>query len=239
MTSGIVLGLIPARGGSKGVNKKNIRHLLGKPLISYTIECARACSFIDKVVVSTDDAEIAEISKQWGAEVPFIRPSNLAQDDTPMLPVMQHAIETVEAIYREPANILILLDPTSPLRQVKDIQEALSLFRRDSACQAVVSGCEAHRSPYFNMVRLEDGLVQILIPTDKDIGCRQDCPPVYDLDTTVWIYSREAIMDIRQRIPPRTRLYLVPKERSIHIDSEWDFMIVEFLMKESSEVKNA
>lgn len=238
MNSGIVLGLIPARGGSKGIKNKNIRHLLGKPLISYTIDCARACSSIDKAVVSTDDSEIAEISRKWGAEVPFIRPLELAKSDTPMLPVMQHAVESVEAIYRERVNILILLDPTSPLRKVKDIEEALSLFYRDGACQAVVSGCEAHRSPYFNVVRLEDGFVQILIQTDKDIGCRQECPPVYDLDTTVWIYSREAIMDIGKRIPPRTRLYLVPEERSIHIDTELDFMIVEFLMKQSSEVTN-
>jgi len=234
----MVLGLIPARGGSKGIKKKNIRHLLGKPLISYTVECAHACSFIDKVVVSTDDSEIAEISREWGAEVPFIRPPELAKDDTPMLPVMQHAVESVEAIYRERVNILILLDPTSPLRKVKDVEEALSLFSRDGACQAVVYGCEAHRSPYFNMVRVEDGFVQILMQTDKDIGCRQECPPVYDLDTTVWIYSREAIMDIGKRIPPRTRLYLVPEERSIHIDTELDFMIVEFLMKQSSEVTN-
>lgn len=234
----MVLGLIPARGGSKGIKKKNIRHLLGKPLISYTVECARACSFIDKVVVSTDDSEIAEISREFGAEVPFIRPPELAKDDTPMLPVMQHTVETVEAIYRERVNILILLDPTSPLRKVKDIEEALSLFYRDGACQAVVSGCEAHRSPYFNIVRLVDGFVRILMHTDKDIGCRQECPPVYDLDTTVWIYSREAIMDIGKRIPPRTRLYLVPEERSIHIDTELDFMIVEFLMKQSNEVTN-
>jgi CMP-N,N'-diacetyllegionaminic acid synthase len=234
----MVLGLIPARGGSKGIKKKNIRHLLGKPLISYTVECARACSSIDKAVVSTDDSEIAEISREWGAEVPFIRPPELAKDDTPMLPVMQHAVQSVEEIYRERVNILILLDPTSPLRKVKDVEEALSLFYRDGACQAVVSGCEAHRSPYFNMIRLEDGFVQILIQTDKEIGCRQECPPVYDLDTTVWIYSREAIMDIGKRIPPRTRLYLVPEERSIHIDTELDFMIVEFLMQQSSEVTN-
>lgn len=239
MNSGMVLGLIPARGGSKGIKKKNIRHLLGKPLISYTIECALACSLIDKVVVSTDDSEIAEISRESGAEVPFVRPPELAKDDTPMLPVMQHAIETVEETYREKVDILILLDPTSPLRKVKDIEEAFSLFTHDGACQAVVSGCKAHRSPYFNMVRLEDGFVQMLVQTDKDIGRRQDCPPVYDLDTTVWIYSRETIMDIRKRIPPLTRLYIVPEERSIHIDTERDFMIVEFLMRESSEVKNA
>jgi CMP-N,N'-diacetyllegionaminic acid synthase len=238
MNSGMVLGLIPARGGSKGIKKKNIRQLLGKPLISYTIECARACSFINKAVVSTDDSEIAKISRKWGAEVPFIRPAELAKDDTPMLPVMQHAVQSVEEIYREKVKILVLLDPTSPLRKVKDIEEALSLFHRDGTCQAVVSGCEAHHSPYFNMVCLENGFVQILIHTDKDLGCRQECPPVYDLDTTVWIYSREAIMDIGKRIPPRTRLFLVPEERSIHIDTELDFKIVEFLMKQSREVTN-
>ena len=239
MNAGIVLGLIPARGGSKGIKKKNIKNLLGKPLISYTIECARACSLLDKVIVSTDDPEIAEISKEWGAEVPFKRPADLAKDNTPMLPVMQHAIETAETVYKEKVNILILLDPTSPLRKVKDIEQAFSIFNKDKTCQAVVSGCKAHRSPYFNMVRLEDDFVQILIRSDKDIGCRQDCPPVFDLDTTVWMYSREAIMDTGKRIPPNTRLLVVPEERSIHIDTELDFKIVEFLMRESRKVTNA
>ncbi len=239
MNAGMKLGLIPARGGSKGIKKKNIRNLLGKPLISYTIECALACSFLDKVIVSTDDPEIAEISKEWGAEVPFKRPPELARDNTPMLPVMQHAIETAETVYKETVDILILLDPTSPLRMVKDIEQALSIFNKDKICLAVVSGKEAHRSPYFNMVHLVDDFVQILIPSDKNIGCRQDCPPLFDLDTTVWIYSREAIMDTGKRIPPYTRLLVVPEERSIHIDTELDFKIVEFLMRESRKVTNA
>ncbi len=239
MKEGMKLGLIPARGGSKGINKKNIKNLLGRPLISYTIECARACSFLDKVIVSTDDPEIAEISKEWGAEVPFERPPELAQDNTPMLPVMQHSIETAEAVYKKKVNILILLDPTSPLRKVEDIEQALSIFNKDKTCQAVVSGKEAHHSPYFNMVSLEENFVKILIGSDQDIGCRQDCPPVFDLDTTVWIYSREAIMDLGQRIPPRTRLLVVPEERSIHIDTELDFKFVEFLLKDSSEDANA
>ena len=156
-----------------------------------------------------------------------------------MLPVMQHAIETAETVYKEKVNILILLDPTSPLRKVKDIEQALSIFNKDKTCQAVISGCEAHRSPSFNMVRLEDDFVQILIRSDKDIGCRQDCPPVFDLDSTVWMYSREAIMDMGKRIPPCTRLYIVPEERSSHIDTELDFKIVEFLMRESRKVTNA
>ena len=239
MKTGMKLGLIPARGGSKGIKKKNIKNLLGKPLISYTIEIALACSLLDKVIVSTDDPEIAEISKEWGAEVPFQRPADLAKDNTPMMPVMQHAIESVETIYKEKVNILILLDPTSPLRKVEDIEQALFIFNKDKTCQAVASGCAAHHNPYFNMVRLKDDSAQILIPSDKDIGCRQDCPPVFDLDTTVWMYSREAIMDIGKRIPLRTRLYMVPEERSIHIDTELDFKIVEFLMRKSMEASNA
>ncbi len=239
MNAGMKLGLIPARGGSKGIKKKNIRNLLGKPLISYTIECSRACSFLDKVIVSTDDPEIAEISKEWGAEVPFKRPPELAKDNIPMMPVMQHAIETAETVYKEKVNILILLDPTSPLRKVQDIEQAFLIFNKDKTCQAVISGKEAHRSPHFNMVRLEDDFVQILIRSDKDIGCRQDCPPVFDLDTTVWMYSREAIMDMGMRIPPYTRLLVVPEERSIHIDTELDFKIVEFLMRKSRKVSNA
>lgn len=228
----MILGLIPARGGSKGIKKKNIRPLLGRPLISYTIECALACSLIDKVIVSTDDPEIAEIAKKWEAEVPFIRPSELAKDNTPMLPVMQHALETVESLYQERVDILILLDPTSPLRKVKDIEEAFSIYNEDKTCQAVVSGREAHRNPYFNMLQLENDYVHLLIEPDKEIGRRQDCPPVFDLDTTVWIYSRAALMDIGQRIPPRTRFYRVPEARSYHIDTEFDLKIVESLIRE-------
>lgn len=227
----MVLGLIPARGGSKGIKNKNIRYLLGKPLIAYAVQCGLACNKIDKLVVSTDSEEIAEIARECGADVPFIRPAELAGDETPMMPVMQHCIETVEAMYREKVNVLVLLDSTSPLRKVEDIEGALSLFSEEGSCEAVISGCRAHNNPYFNMITLMDGYARLVIPTD--IGRRQDCPPVYDLDTTVWVYSRRAIMEIGQRIPPHTRFYSVPEERSVHIDTEIDFKIVEYLMSQS------
>ncbi|MBA7608369.1 CMP-N,N'-diacetyllegionaminic acid synthase [subsurface metagenome] len=231
-SSYMTLGLIPARGGSKGIRRKNTRHLSGKPLIAYSIECGLACPSIDKVVVSTDDREIAEFSREWGAEVPFMRPSELAQDETPMLQVMQHALETAENIYHKKVDTLVLLQPTSPLRKASDIEESLLIYLQDKDCQAVISGRIAHFNPYFNMAFLEEGYVRLAIPPSEDIGSRQKCPAVYDLDGTVWIYSREALMDIKKRIPPRTRLFEVPEERVIEIDTELDFKIAEFLMSQ-------
>ncbi|MBW8039128.1 MAG: acylneuraminate cytidylyltransferase family protein [Planctomycetes bacterium] len=231
-SSCFTLGLIPARGGSKGIRRKNTRYLSGKPLIAYSIECGLACPSIDKVVVSTDNREIAEISRDLGAEVPFMRPSELAQDETPMLQVMQHALETAENIYHKKVDTLVLLQPTSPLRKVSDIEESLLIYLQDKDCQAVISGRTAHFNPYFNMACLEEGYVQLAIPPSEDIGSRQKCPVVYDLDGTVWIYSREALMDIKKRIPPRTRLFEVPEERVIEIDTELDFKIAEILMSQ-------
>ncbi len=227
---GIVLGLVPARGGSKGVKRKNVRSLVGRPLIAYAIEVGLSCPSIDRLVVSTDDGEIARIARVLGAEVPFMRPASLARDDTPMLPVLRHALECMERIHETIVSTVVLLDPTSPFRTVDDIDRALGLFYKDGGCHAVVSGCMARHSPEFNMVRLEEGRARLLMPTARHIGRRQDCPPSYDLDTTVWIYSREALMEIGERIPPDTRLYQVPEERSFHIDTEFDFMVAELLL---------
>ena len=228
----MVLGLIPARGGSKGVPQKNIRLVRGKPLIAWAIECGLASPAIDHLIVSTDSEKIAEIARQWGAEVPFLRPSELAEDTTPMLPVMQHAIVEAEKYYENAVGVLILLDPTAPLRTVDDIENSLRLFR-NSDCSAVISGNAARRSPYFNMVVPEDGYVRIAISNRRAIGCRQDSPPVFDLNTVVWIYSRSALMQERSRIPQKTVLYEVPAERAIDLDTELDFKILQSFMDAS------
>ena len=227
----IVLGVIPARGGSKGVPGKNIRPVHGKPLIAYSIECGLKCPSIDHLIVTTDSQEIADIARKWGADVPFLRPKELAGDTAPMLPVMQHAVIAAEEYYDRRLSTLVLLDPTGPLRVVDDVEGCLKLFR-DSDCDAVISGNTAHRSPYFNMVMENDGYVCLVIPTSEAIGRRQDSPPVYDLNTVVWVYSREALMEEAARIPARTLLYVVPPERAIDIDTELDFKILEFLMGE-------
>jgi len=229
----MILGFVPARGGSKGIKKKNIKELLGKPLIAYSIEQGLASTVIDKVVVSTDDAEIADIARAAGAEVPFMRPAELARDDTPMFPVMEHALDAVEAEYGEQVSHLVLLDATSPLRVSSDIEEAMKLFE-GGGCDAVISGSEAHRSPWFNMVAIDGEGYAGLLNGSGDVGRRQDCPEAYDLDTTVWIYTREAIKVIKKRMPPRTRLYKVPPERAFHIDTELDFELVSFLMKRTT-----
>ena len=229
----MILGVVPARGGSKGVPGKNIRPVLGKPLIAYSIECGLRCPSIDRLIVSTDSPEIAEIAQHLGSEVPFMRPSELAGDLVPMLPVLQHSLQAAEKHYGKIVEALVLLDPTGPLRTVDDVEGCLKLFRR-SHCDAVISGNTAHRSPYFNMVAQRDGYIHLVIPTAESIGRRQDSPPVYDLNTVVWVYSRKALMDEAARIPRRSLLYLVPAERSIDIDTELDFKILEFLMSQGA-----
>lgn len=228
----MVLGIIPARGGSKGVPGKNIRLVLGKPLISYSIECGLECPSIDHLIVSTDSQEIADIARKCGADVPFIRPKELAGDTVPMLPVLQHAITVTEKQYDKTISAVVLLDPTGPLRTVDDVEGCLKLYR-DSDCDAVVSGNRAHRSPYFNMVVPYNGYIRLVIPTSEPIGRRQDSPPVYDLNTVVWVYSRKALMEEKARIPRRTLLYLVPPERAVDIDTELDFRILECLLGQS------
>jgi len=131
-----ILALIPARGGSKGLPRKNIKPLLGKPLIAWTIEQSLASKYLDKVVVSTEDKEIAEISKKYGAEVPFIRPKELAKDDTPSIDVVLHAIDFLEK--KELFNIIVLLQPTSPLRTISDIDNSIEFLFSKNA-QAIIS----------------------------------------------------------------------------------------------------
>lgn len=226
----MVLGVIPARGGSKGVPGKNIRPVLDKPLIAYAIECGLKCPSIDHLIVSTESQEIASIARKCGADVPFMRPRELAEDTTPMLPVLQHAVVASEEYYDKMLSTLVLLDPTGPLRTVDDVENCLKLFK-SSNCDAVISGNVAHRSPYFNMVIKENNYVRLAFPTSKPIGRRQDSPPVYDLNTVVWVYSRKALMEERARIPKKTLLYLVPPERAIDIDTELDFKILEFMIR--------
>lgn len=235
--SNITLGVIPARAGSKGVPHKNIKNVAGKPLIAYAIECGLASESLDHVMVSTDSTQIVNIAQRYGADVPSIRPAELAHDSTPMLPVLQHAIVEAEKYYNGIVATLVLIDPTAPLRTVEDIESALRLFKQND-CEAVVSGNTAHRSPFFNMVKLKDGYVRLAQDFGSSIGRRQDAPELYDLNTVVWIYSRKALMEEQQRIPDRTILYLVPRERSLDLDTEFDFRLLENLLKTLYDVNN-
>lgn len=229
--SGIILGIIPARGGSKGVKDKNIRLLLGKPLIAYSIECGLSCPSIDRLIVSTDSEKIADISKRYGAEIPFIRPSELARDDTPMMPVLEHAIKTCENIYSSQIRAIVLLDATSPLRMANDIENCIKIFN-DGDGDAVISAAPARRNPYFNMVVIENSYIRLAIEPERPITRRQDCPPVYDLNNSIWVFSRKAVIEDKQRIPKRSKIYLMDEFSSVDVDRELDFKILEILIKE-------
>lgn len=229
MKESIVLGVIPARGGSKGVPGKNIRPVRGKPLIAYAIECGLKAPSIDHLIVSTDRPEIAEIAVAFGADVPFMRPDELASDTTPTLPVLQHAIVCSEKHYGKLVECVVVLDPTAPLREVEDIEGCIKIFMA-SDCDAVVSGNVAHRSPYFNMVTDHNGYMNLVIPPGKSINRRQDSPEVFDLNTVAWVYSRRALMEEEERLPKKTLLYKVPRERSIDLDAEFDFLLLDFFL---------
>jgi CMP-N,N'-diacetyllegionaminic acid synthase len=226
----IIVATICARGGSKGVPGKNIRHLCGKPLIVHTIETAQRCRLIDRIIVSTDSLQIAEIATNSGAEVPFIRPEELATDDAPKLPVIKHAIRFLETRQDYHPDIIVDLDPTSPLRTEKDIEACIKIVR-DEGADNVFSVIAAHRNPYFNMVEVNNGRVQLVKQLASAAARRQDTPPVYDMNASIYVWERDALINNDSLFLERTRIYEMP-EWARDIDGETDFKFAEFLIKE-------
>ena len=222
-----VLAIICARGGSKGVPGKNIRLLCGKPMIVYTIEVARRCKLIDRVIVSTDDTEIAKIARASGAEVPFLRPEELATDNMPKLPVIKHAVGFMEDELAYSPDIVVDLDPTSPLRTEKDIESCIKMVK--AGADNAFSVIEAHRNPYFNMVEIIDGKVQLVKSPPRVVSRRQDAPEVYDMNASIYAWKREALMNNDSVFLENTKVYIMPKW-AIDTDNETDFEFVEFIL---------
>lgn len=221
---------ICARGGSVGVPRKNIRPLHGKPLIAHTIEQALACPDIDRVFCSTDDAEIAEVAARFGAEVPFLRPAEMATSAAAKLPVIEHLVDHVEQTGVR-IDRVIDLDPTSPLRTVADISAAAALLDADT--DVVITGYHADKNPYFNMVeRRDDGTVGLVktMPDGRPFYSRQSAPAVFSMNASIYVWHRASVS--RGLWSGRARLYEMPRERSVDIDSEIDFRLVELLMAE-------
>jgi CMP-N-acetylneuraminic acid synthetase len=228
-----ILCTICARGGSKGVPKKNIRELLGRPLIVYTIEQALNSKMINRVVVSTDSEIIAGIAKQAGAEVPFIRPAHLAAHDAPKLPVVQHAVRYYIDNLNFAPDYVIDLDPTSPLRLNEDIDKCLDLIINDPDCDSVITGYRSNKNPYFNMIEIsKDGFVKLSKKTEKLIAGRQDAPVVYAMNASVYAWKTDILFQREDIISGRTKFIEMSDDRSIDIDSEIDFKLVELIMKE-------
>lgn len=221
-----IFGFIFARGGSKGVPGKNIKPLGGTPLIGHAINAARECGMIDRIFVSTDDEEIARVAKECGAEVPFIRPAELAQDASPEWLAWRHAVENVEDF-----DVFVSLPCTSPLRNGNDVKRCIDLYL-EGDCDMVVTMREAERHPSFNMVTLdENGYANIAMPLDNTITRRQDAPKIYDMTTVAYVSNPDFIMNHTGVFHGRVKAVEVPAERAVDIDTELDFAFAEFLME--------
>ena len=225
-----IIAIIPARGGSKSIPRKNIKLLAGKPLIVYTIETALKCKLLDRVIVSTDDEEIAAISKKHGAEVPFIRPRELALDTTPMLPVLQHAVSYLEQNEKLHIDIVVLLQPTAPFREASDIENCIEKLKNEKA-DSVVTVCEVEHNPYFVMMKFQDDNLVPLLKTEKPVTTRQDAPKVYRLNGAVYAVRRDVLMNENKILTDNTKAVIMPQERSIDLDRPLDFEFAEFLLK--------
>jgi CMP-N,N'-diacetyllegionaminic acid synthase len=223
----MMIATICARGGSVGVPRKNIRKLCGLPLIAHSIDQALACKAIEGVYVSTDDREIADIAAARGARVPFLRPAELATSSAPKIPVIEHLVSWVER--RDgPVSKIVDLDPTSPLRAQSDIEACIGLLEDD--VDVVITGYPAEKNPYFNMVeRRPDGSIGLVKPPAGNVVSRQQAPPVYAMNASIYVWHRRTLS--KGIWNGRIRLHEMPRERSIDIDSEIDFQLVELLLK--------
>ncbi|MBN2470234.1 MAG: acylneuraminate cytidylyltransferase family protein [Anaerolineae bacterium] len=228
-----VLGIIPARGGSSGVPRKNIKPLAGKPLIAHTIEAALAVRHLfHRLIVSTEDHEIARVAAQYGAEVPFMRPPELAGDSTPMLPVIQHAVAFVERMDGVRLDWVCLLQPTSPLRAPHDIVNALEIARA-GGCDSVISVRQVFAVHPILMKRIEDNRLLPYCIEEVEGTRRQDYqPPAYMRNGALYLTRRDVIMEGHSIWGEIIRPYVMPEERSIGIDSALDFRLAGLLLAE-------
>ena len=219
--------LICARKNSKGLIGKNLKLLGGIPLIAHSINCARACSAIDRIVVSTDCADIAETAIKAGAEVPFLRPDHLAEDTSPEWLVWRHAIEHFFGDTKTP---MAVLPPTGPLRKGDDVTKAIALFH-DTDCDIVITTTTAHRNPAFNMVKSnDDGTVGLAQPGTKTVYRRQDSPDYFDITTNCYVVDPAFVMAKNGIFDGKVRQVVVAPETAVDIDTQLDLDWAEFLL---------
>ena len=234
----MILATICCRGGSKGVPGKNIRELKGKPLIAYTIEAAKGSKLIDDIIVSTDDENIAETARNWGASVPFMRPAHLASDTSSKWPVFIHAVEEYERLTGRNVDYLVDLDVTVPLKTSQDIDTAIQTALDNINADVVITGYEPERNPYFNMMEIkEDGYAEIVKKTERPIVRRQDAPTVCSLTPAAYVLKKSALYNFSHWSEAKCKIQMIPRERAIDIDTEIDFMMVEFLMTNNENNK--
>ena len=219
-----VLGIVPARGGSKGIPRKNVRLLGGRPLLAHTAEAALAAHRLARVVLTTDDEEIAEVGRSCGLEVPFLRPAELARDDTPTLPVLQHAVAELERA-GDKFDAICLLQPTSPLRRAGDIDGCIELLENEGL-DSVVSVLPVPRehNPHWVYFRDAEGLLRLSTGEEQPIPRRQELPPAFHRDGAVYVVRRDVLMNGNSLYGKKLGGYLTDPARNVNLDTpaDWD-----------------
>jgi len=222
-----ILAIIPARGGSKGILRKNLTLLAGKPLIRYTITEAKKSKHLSHIVVSTEDVEITNLVEKYGVDV-VKRPDELSADDTPTSPVVQHVIKFLQEKENQNFNIIVVLQPTSPLRLVSDIDGAIEMFMKYK-CDSVVTVSEVQHPPHWMYTIERNALVPII--KGKNILRRQDTPKIFQLNGAVFVTSKEYLFKNNLIFSGEIRPYIMPIERSVDIDSPLELKLAELILK--------
>lgn len=228
-----LLAVIPARGGSKGLPGKNIRPFAGHPLIAHSILMARMTSEIDRIVVTTDDPKIAKVAADYDIEIPFMRPKELAGDDTPMWLVVKHALREIESIEKQNYDYVLLLDPTSPGRTPEDIQGALQKLKENKKADGIIGVSKPDFSPIWHSVVEKEGWMADLIHAGEKYSRRQDVPTVYRINASLYIWRADFVKKCREqwRQEGQHLLFEIPETRAIHIDELYEFEKAELCVK--------
>jgi CMP-N,N'-diacetyllegionaminic acid synthase len=227
---GKVFALVTARGQSKELPGKNLRLLAGRPLLVWAIDAARQSEGVDRVLLSTEDREIARVGHDGGAEVPFLRPGELAGDTTTQISVILHVLEWLGEHEGALPEYLLLLQPTSPLRGPEDIDAAIAIARSHPPPSAVISVCAAPCHPYWAQEVLPGGTLKALYPEYEHLR-RQDLPAIYIPNGAIYLNRVDSLLVDRTVTPVGSRAYIMPAERSIDIDTPWDFLVADLVMR--------
>lgn len=228
------VALVCARKNSKGILNKNLQLLNGIPLIVHSVNCALKTESVKKVIVSTDCPDIAETAVRAGATVPFLRPGELARDETPEWQVWRHAIKN---FFHDKTNPMVVLPPTGPLRTVADVNRAINLFMEGES-DAVITSTKAHRNPMFNMVKANaDGTVGLANQAKSPIFRRQDAPDFFDITTNCYVIDQDFVMANNSLFDGRVRQIVVAPETAVDIDTQLDLLWAEFLITHQTDIQ--
>ena len=229
-----ILGVIPARGGSKGIKNKNLYDLSGKPLISYTIEAAKKSKLITDFIVSTDSLEIKKVSESFGAEVPFIRPANLSDDKALAVPTIQHAVLFAESLKNITYDYIVMLQPTAPLRTHEDIDNSLSKLIEEGG-DGIISVVDVENYHPIKMKTIKDGMLLDFVNSDLENPPRQSLPPVYIVNGAIYATKRDVFINKNTFKGNHCIPFIMPENRSSNIDVIQDFIVAEYFLKQTND----